>query len=1189
VLTRFSRLGRFCARHRWWVIAAWAAVALVALPLAPRASGALQPGGFSLDDLDSAKARHLLESAVGLPPSALVIVIQGDGGLRAGDPEFELAVARAIADVPNAEHVTGVLSHTLAPRQVSADRSTVYETVGLDLSPDSSPDAIAPISDAIHAQPGITIGLAGGPAFYGDIQKVSERDLQRSEVISLPLAAIALLLVFGSVVAAGVPIVVGGISVLIALAAIFLVASVTPMSIFVLNLATLLGFGLGVDYALLLLSRFREELRLRGGGRGPGGEPERQVVEDAVAATVATAGRAVFFSGLTVLLGLVGLILFEFMVLRSVGIAGAIVVGLAVSGALTLLPAVLAVLGPRIDSLPVRGLWSRVSKKGAPAVGGAASSTGERGTDVPDGHGAGFWWRLGNWVMDHAGRVFVPTLGLLVVLGLPFLHVRFNAPDATILPSDVPSRQAYDTLVGHFQEGEFAPLLLAVRTAGPATDPANVGLLYDYSRRIAADPRVERVESIVDVDPRLTREQYQLILSAPNGPADRFVADTLSRTTKGDLTAFTVFTYYGPNRNEGQALVSALRDPRSALAPPAGVSVAVGGGAAEVRDVVDRIGADFPRTALFILISTYLVLFVLLRSVVLPAKALIMNSLSILASFGALVWIFQDGNLSAPLGFAPLGFVETTLPVILFCVLFGLSMDYEVFLLSRMKEAYDRTGDNRLAVARGLERSGRIVTSAALIVVLVAGSFAFAQVVLIKAVGLGVAIAVALDATIVRALLVPSTMRLLGDANWWIPDRLRRWIASRLPSVEATTLVQAAALAVIAALVVGACSPSGAILANPTSPVRPIMTTTPTSSRPADPQPVVFPGDEGPHDRLTEWWYDTGHLATADGRRYGFEFVIFRAERGDFPVSWASHLAITDESGNRFVYDQRSEVGPQVDVSPPGAGFSLAISGQTVPGVPRPDSVAWKMSGVGGHDHLAALGSSAGSPFGIDLALDAGTRPPVLHEHDGFVDFGAAGGSYYYSRTRMAASGTLTLDGKPAAVNGESWFDHQWGDFIAVGGGGWDWFAANLDDGTDLTLSLVRGADESNALVYGTYVRPDGSFEHLDRSAFQVHVTTSWVSPATGATYPAAWHVTLPGKGLVIELKPTVAAQELDTRPTTGVVYWEGSQVVTATRDGAPLGGEGYVELTGYGPGAGTAGGSARASFAAGPTDTLAP
>ena len=215
------------------------------------------------------------------------------------------------------------------------------------------------------------------------------------------------------------------------------------------------------------------------------------------------------------------------------------------------------------------------------------------------------------------------------------------------------------------------------------------------------------------------------------------------------------------------------------------MTVLVGGGAADVADVVARVRADFPRTGLFIAITTYLVLFVLLRSVILPAKALIMNTLSIVASFGALVWIFQDGNLSALLGFQPLGFVETTQPVILFCVLFGLSMDYEVFILSRTKEVWDRTGDNPEAVARGLERSGRIVTSAALVVVVVAGSFAFADIVLIKALGVGMAIAIALDATVVRALLVPATMRLLGRWNWWMPAALERFVATRLPASEA--------------------------------------------------------------------------------------------------------------------------------------------------------------------------------------------------------------------------------------------------------------------------------------------------------------------------------------------------------------------------------------------------------------------
>ena len=753
------------ARWRWWVIGAWAIVALIALPLAPRAPGVLQPGGFTAENLEAARARKLLEERLHLPPSALVIVVRSSNELRAGDPAFELAVGRALIGVASAPHVTGILPHSLAPHQVSADGRTVYEVVSLDLTPDRSPDALKPVEAAIVQQPGLDIALAGGPAFYGDIQTVSEDDLRRSELISLPLAAVALLLVFGSVIAAGVPVVVGGIAVLVALAAIVLIASVTPMSIFVLNLATLLGFGLGVDYALLMVSRCREELLRRGGGRMPDGGVDKAVVTEAVAATVATAGRAVFFSGVTVLVGLCGLLLFDFMVLRSVGIAGAVVVGLAVAAALTLLPATLAVLGPRIDAAPLR------FRRGAAAPA------------EPGQHGA--WWRLAQWVMARPVPVFLVTLLFLVTLGLPFLHVRFNAPDASILPPFVPSRVAYDSLVADFPVGDFGPLALAIETDGPVTDPTNVGLLYDYSRRLAADPRVERIEGIVDIDPRLDKAQYQLILSNPAGPADRFVANTLSRTTDGDLTAFSVVTWYGGNAPEARALVRDLRDPTSALAPPPGVRVLVGGGAAEVVDVVDQVGADFPRTALFILVTTYVILLLLLRSVVLPAKALVMNTLSILASFGALVWIFQDGNLSGPLGFLPPGYVETTMPVILFCVLFGLSMDYEVFLLSRMKETWDRTGDNREAVASGLERSGRIVTSAAAIVVLVAGSFAFADVVLIKALGIGVALAVALDATVVRALLVPSTMRLLGRWNWWMPERMRRWLGSRLPVVEA--------------------------------------------------------------------------------------------------------------------------------------------------------------------------------------------------------------------------------------------------------------------------------------------------------------------------------------------------------------------------------------------------------------------
>ena len=754
-MTAFERLGRWAARRRWWVVFAWLAFLVVMLPLAFQTSSALRSGGFIRQDLEAARAKNLLHDEIGVPEAAVAVVLHSET-LRAGDPAFEAAALQAIAGVADAPYVRGIVSHALATTQVSADGHTAYDVIYLDLPADDSPLALPGIRSALVHPAGLEVGLAGGAAFYGDVQEVSESDLRRSEIISLPLAALALLIVFGSVVAASLPLAVGGAAVVSALALIFFVAGLTPMSIFVLNLATLLGLGLGVDYSLLMTSRFREELAAReqraAGGHYPGSTTDR--VADAVGTTMATAGRAVFFSGLTVLLGLLGLILFEFMILRSVGIAGAIVVGFAVLAALTLLPALLAIAGHRIDALRVRPI-------------GAAS-----GTD-------GSWARLANRVMDRPFTVLVPTLGLLLVLGTPFLHVRFNAPDASILPATVPSRVAFDQLTEAFGAGPFAPIVLAVRTDGPVTNPANLARVFTYTRALAADPRIVRISSLVNVDPRLTLEQYELLYANPTGPPDRFVQEALAASTRGTLTAITITTPYGPNEQPGRDLVRDLRSGAGRLGPPGGLTVLVGGGAADVEDVVSGVAADFPRTALFILVTTYLVLFLLLRSVILPLKALAMNTLSIAASFGALVWIFQDGNLSALLGTQPLGFVETTQPVILFGVLFGLSMDYEVFLLTRMRETWDRTGDNRTAVAHGLERSGRIVTSAALIVVLVAGSFAFADIVLIKALGLGIAIAVALDATVVRALLVPATMRLLGRWNWWVPGALAR----RLPDI----------------------------------------------------------------------------------------------------------------------------------------------------------------------------------------------------------------------------------------------------------------------------------------------------------------------------------------------------------------------------------------------------------------------
>jgi len=384
-----------------------------------------------------------------------------------------------------------------------------------------------------------------------------------------------------------------------------------------------------------------------------------------------------------------------------------------------------------------------------------------------------------------------------------------------------------------------------------------------------------------------------------------------------------------------------------------------------------------------------------------------------------------------------------------------------------------------------------------------------------------------------------------------------------------------------AAVIVTACS-GGPILANPPITYSSPPTETAGTPRPPDPIAVELPRDDGPHDRLTEWWYYTGHLATPDGRRFGFEAVVFRAERGPVPVAWASHLALTDEQGQRFVYAQRSEIGAQVDRSPRQAdgvptGFDLQVGGLdpelVAAGAPATGE-PWRLAGADGVDTIEAAltpgeAAAAGASFGLRLDLRS-TKPPALHDSDGFVEFGPAGSSYYYSRTRMAATGSVVLDGEEMQVEGIAWFDHQWGDFVSVGGG-WDWFAVNLDDGTDITISVVHGPDGEPALAYGSAVDASGTVTHLDEGDFVLHATTSWGSESTGRLYPMGWRLTLNdffrGDDLLIDLEPTVDDQELDARATTGVIYWEGSQRVTVrccVLNLAVGGGEAYIEMTRY-------------------------
>ena len=755
----FRWWGRAVYRWRWPVVGLWLLLLLATLPVLPRVPGRLSVGVVgdpqaASSPLPSARAEAKLSRDLGLPVNTLAVFYASPGRPYA-DPEVRAAVNASLQRLQSRSEVVSVIPPDLNSRQIGRSGRTAFAVVGLAGRPEATLDllpelerlaAVPPLADGTAVQ----TTVAGGATFFRDLQQATENDLRRAELVTLPVAAVVLALVFGSLVAAGVPVAAGAATIVLGLGTMYLLTFRLELSIFGLNLASMLALGLGTDYALFMVSRFREELRREGTGTA-------QALETALA----TAGRAVFFSAGTVLIGLTGLVAFQFQLLRSLGVAGMVAVGAAVFAALTLLPAILALLGPRINALRLPSLPPR--RRGRrPAAAGAA------------GHD-GFWGRLAWFVLRHPWRVLIPTLLLLLALGAPFATARLSSADARILPPESGSRRAIAALAADFTAGEAAPLLLVVTAPGRVTAPEQLGVLYDFTRSIAGDPRIARVESIVDLDPRLTREQYALLYANPDLSPDLWARGAAQALARGPVTLVSVVPAYDPQSAETKSLVSALR----ATAPGPGWQVEVTGATAGALDLTAHLYEDFPKVAGIVVLVTYLLLMLTFHSVVLPLKAVLMNALSLLASFGALAAVFQDGllaGLPGPFAFAPLGYVESTLPILLFCILFGLSMDYEVFLLTRIREAYLATGDNAASVAAGLEASGRVITGAAAIVVAVAGSFAIAAgVVQIKALALGIAIAVLVDATVVRALVVPATMRLLGRWNWWFPSLPARW------------------------------------------------------------------------------------------------------------------------------------------------------------------------------------------------------------------------------------------------------------------------------------------------------------------------------------------------------------------------------------------------------------------------------
>ncbi len=742
----FYAFGRFVYRYRWIILAVWSVLLLVALPFVPRVTEPLRVGGFADPSLESAKAATSLANDLGYSTSSVIVTFSSaDPSLRATDARFIAQTDAALAGLSRLSVRTTIISHAANPRQISRDGLTAFEVVTLDTDNEAAAKLMPAITAALTPPPALKMRIGGGPAFYADVETVSQHDLARAEEVAFPIAVIALLIVFGSVLAAGLPVLVGGVGVAVILAVIYALGTLMELSIFTVNLATLLGLGLGLDYSLFLASRFREELA------------HGYDVPEAVARTLATAGQAVVYSGLTVLIGLCALLTFRINLLVSIGIGGIVVVVVSVLAATTLLPVLLSIAGTRIDALSVSKLFARFRKPS------------------PGRTPVGIWARVAHLVMRHPVAIFVPTLALLLVLGEPFLHIVFSSPDASIMPPSVQSRQVNDILTTEFNADETTPVLVVVKTKPGTTafDATNLAALSEFVTNVQADPRVARVDSIISVDSRLTLAQYQVYYANIAALQDPFLTQFVKQYARGDTTLLSIISKYPANADPTRALVTKLRNSRIGNE----MTFQVTGGTAGVIDVVNGLYHTFPIALLFIVLTTYIVLLLLFRSIILPLKAIAMNALSIIASYGMLVFVFQDGHFGRLLNFQALHFIEPTLPIIMFCTLFGLSMDYEVFLLSRIKEAYDASHDNAHSVAIGIERSARIITSAALIVVLVASSFVTADIVLVKALGLGVAVAVAVDATVVRALLVPATMRLLGDWNWYAP----RWLLRFLP------------------------------------------------------------------------------------------------------------------------------------------------------------------------------------------------------------------------------------------------------------------------------------------------------------------------------------------------------------------------------------------------------------------------
>ena len=670
--------------------------------------GSLQTaGGFNTPNSQSQRSSDLASAAFGRDTGDVVVLYQS-ATRTVADPAYRAAVTRTLGALPRSKVESVATYWSTGSRQfVSASGHQTYAVIELTGADDA---ARIKNFDAISGQlaaPGLTEHAGGQIPTEGAITSDVTSDIGRAEGFSLPVLLVLLLVIFGGLAAASLPLAIGGIAILGSFTALRLLTLFTAVSIYSVNITTIIGLGLAIDYGLFMVGRFREEL----------GRTEN--VEDAVARTVATAGRTIAVSGVTVAVALASLMLFPMTFLRSMGYGGVATVLVDMLAALTVMPALLAVLGPRVNALRVRPQRrARTARQPADETSGA-------------------WYRLARSVMRRPVVYVVVIVAGLAVLGSPFLHITWGGTDAQVLPAAAGPRVVTEALNRDFPGNVTNPIEAVIQFPGPVSSAGRGAELAAYVSRL-------------DHVPGVTGGQVTGV--------------------RGDIARVDLRYSPGPMSAQARAIVGHVRD----AAPPAGARVYVGGTTAQLVDELAGLGATLPWMALVVVLATFVLLFLAFGSVVLPLKAIVMNVLSLSATFGVVVWIFQYGHLSGLLHFTPTGTIDPTMPILMLAIIFGLSMDYEVFLLSRIRERYDVTGDNTAAVASGLQRTGGVITSAALLLVIVIGAFSASGITFIKLMGVGMIVALIVDATLVRILLVPATMRLLGRANWWAPGPLRR-------------------------------------------------------------------------------------------------------------------------------------------------------------------------------------------------------------------------------------------------------------------------------------------------------------------------------------------------------------------------------------------------------------------------------